>query len=287
METLLKPTKLIGVLILLIVIQQIGQSIARRPKHRQHEEEKFYAGEEMLNKDCISDEMVRKLDHPNKRPIRPLPIMTTMRPNYFIRNSTLLARSCGRIFAEQSARISGGWDTKVGQFPSFVEVRATFMNPPTKIETCGGVIIGDSHVLTVARCVEGARKVVLTAKWNRRDPQEILEGQKWCSSRNYDNNKLANDFAIVKTKKKFWYDFYVQPACLPTQPIKSNMRAQAVGMGFIDSDNGKLPEVLQALSVNKEFCYPDTAPANSVCFGPSDGEGSLCAGKLYGGGKLT
>lgn len=178
-------------------------------------------------------------------------------------------------------RISGGYDAKVNEFPSFV----SFVAKDSRNELVGvgnGVAINNRLVLTTASRVtdQDVKYSVATGIWHYNTWNErkikTYEVERVCASKKFDEQKRTNDIAILKLTTTIENSL---PAVLPTNPVQIGSRGTVVGIGFTDGGlTGTEPESLQALPVERVECNKRYNHPTLMCFQSYDPShvGSAC-----------
>ncbi|GFY62964.1 testisin [Trichonephila inaurata madagascariensis] len=168
-------------------------------------------------------------------------------------------RQCGRRFARH-ARIVGGSDAYLGEFPWAVSVRLLTTH------FCGGVIISKTWVLTAAHCVkrysaryfrvrQGAHVITKDGFLPQVDIHvaEVSIHPKFGMPRRY-----SNDLALLRLKKPFTFDTFTQPICLPDPDQDYEGRnGTVVGWGWMNEIEKRNAEKLQKVRVpvlNNSLC---------------------------------
>lgn len=132
-------------------------------------------------------------------------------------------------------RIAEGYEPKLGDFPSMVQVK--FTAGRFRQMTCGGVLIHDDLVLTAAHCLPNRLStpgfvIVGSIEANMGTKIRILDH---CRSRNYNSRESTGDWAILKLSESVTYNESVQPACLDFyRPPALNVACVTAGFGLTD-----------------------------------------------------
>ncbi|XP_059047256.1 coagulation factor IX-like [Achroia grisella] len=206
-------------------------------------------------------------------------------------------------------RIAGGKETELEQFPWTVLLKTTF-DYGTNIAafSCGGSLISSRYVLTAAHCVvdEGATvqdvEIYLAEFDKRTFPRDCKivfgEGQKCIENivlhaeevtphRNYDNNRLENDIALIRLRGSAPYTDYIRPICLPPinidDPDFFNLRLAIAGWGRNGKYKSDIKQYTFVNLVTQRQCqryYPHLSKMQ-VCAAGHSGE-DTCKGDSGG-----
>jgi secreted trypsin-like serine protease len=119
----------------------------------------------------------------------------------------------------QVSGLAGGRNSVVGEFPSLVGVFHSLNN-----QICGGVIINNRHVLTVANCMLNAQNLLIAAT-----QLSIMSGTNTINfglprtpvqaiyvHPQYNPFTFANDIAVVRTINDFNFPVVANPLTLPS-----------------------------------------------------------------------
>lgn len=119
----------------------------------------------------------------------------------------------------QVSGLAGGRNSVVGEFPSLVGVFHSLNN-----QICGGVIINNRHVLTVANCMLNAQNLLIAAA-----QLSIMSGTNTINfglpripvqaiyvHPRYNPFTFANDIAVVRTLNDFNFPNVANPLTLPS-----------------------------------------------------------------------
>lgn len=156
-----------------------------------------------------------------------------------------LAQECGLIKmlnneskATLKHRLSDGIAAKLGQFPSFAFYQTSGRN-------CGATILGKDTLITAAHCMDendlGSVRAGFVDELDASYEQQRAV-RKICHHQNEDY-----DLAIIRTKKPFHFNDYVQAACISFkhQFNQSDEAVRyAVGMGATERYSSKSDKVL-------------------------------------------
>ncbi|XP_045778223.1 chymotrypsin-like elastase family member 2A [Maniola jurtina] len=198
-------------------------------------------------------------------------------------------------------------ETKPGDWPWHVALYRRKYNKLNYDYICGGTLISESFVLTVAHCVSvrgipfpPEKLIVWLGKYHLyvTDKQsEIKDVERVVINEEYDSRRLSNDIALLKLKSQVQFTDYIQPACLAhavahdSTPYNTNILGNIVGWGY-DNDNQQASTLQQAVfpTVSAETClrsYPDYYAMftswKTFCAGYRNNGTSACNGDSGGG----
>lgn len=194
-----------------------------------------------------------------------------------------LALECGltKIKDEKlvvKQRLSGGIAAKLGHWPSFAFYETTARN-------CGATILGRDTLITGAHCMDtddlGSVRAGFVSEEDASYEQQRAV-RKICHHQNEDF-----DIAIIRTRKPFSFNDYVQPACLSFKHRfnqSEDLVRYAVGMGATERYGTKSDKVLvlpMQMSCDKRN-LPKKVALN--CFKPESYRilGNICKGDTGG-----
>ncbi|XP_073993117.1 trypsin-1-like isoform X2 [Rhodnius prolixus] len=194
---------------------------------------------------------------------------------------------------DTALRIVGGHDVNVQKYPWFaVLVRRgnTFENASV---SCGATLIDEYHLVTAAHCYSDenlARNcgafVVFFQLQNRCNGkfEAAVDVEDCFVNRRFHYNTMLNDIALIKLKRKIYY----QPVFLPRsvnhqERLIANYgrRAEIIGYGVTEPE-GKEPCVLQSAYVqifSRRYC--EKSELNKLI--NTNFKTLLCAGRVQGG----
>lgn len=188
-------------------------------------------------------------------------------------------------------RISGGYDAKVNEFPSYVSF--TIKDKSNELIGIGnGVTLNNRLILTTTSRVSEpdvkysvASGIWHYSTWDERKTK-TYEVERVCASDKFAEHKRTNDIAILRLKSPMEKP---QPAILPTESPLVGFRGTVVGISFINGGiAGIEPGSFQASPVERVECKKAFNHPTPVCFQSyqSDHVGSACTedggGPLYG-----
>lgn len=174
-----------------------------------------------------------------------------------------------------SPYIAFGQDAKPGEWPSF----ATLSAQPGSVVSCSGVLISDRHVLTAAHCIHDSDTNLLVdiSAINvtlgdlrigvNDDEEKEFKVTKVCGSKPLDYDR---DWAVLTLNKKVIFNDYIQPACLPFEPIEriaDSSRCFSVGVGLVAGTNVEriFPKTLQMMRVKRVSCKSEHWIDSNTC----------------------
>merc|ERR1719309_314370 len=171
---------------------------------------------------------------------------------------TTVHSSCKCGIAHRTARVVGGFQTEVNEYPWMVDTRFD--------GTCGASLISDQWVLTARHCTEefpGGPHIRKLEDW------KVSLGDHDITRLNETQSLLVNvsdvirhpylDAALVKLARKIDLDKYdnIKPICLPNG---NNQYVDAVatvaGWGKIDYDIKEISNVLMETDLKVKECPP-------------------------------
>jgi len=138
-------------------------------------------------------------------------------------------------------RIVGNFQADIQSLPWQVCLREA----RTRIQFCGGTLVGPNWVVTAAHCMENRRTsfYLVTAGHSQRDyfPSKAESGyqesklESFETHPEWDRDTVYGDMAVLKLKDPFSFTNYVRPACLPPINLKfgknSNVHCLVSGWG--------------------------------------------------------
>lgn len=130
-------------------------------------------------------------------------------------------------------RVVGGKNAEDGQIPYQVSLRL----PAANLHFCGGAIISDRFILTAAHCMadlETRPSFVVAVIGSVHSNEGVwVKIDKIISHQEWNNIKLLNDIALLRTAEKINFSENIQPISLPTNnlPEDGNIRTILSGWG--------------------------------------------------------
>ncbi|GFS83439.1 protein masquerade [Nephila pilipes] len=169
---------------------------------------------------------------------------------------------------------------------------------------CGGVLIGDSWVLTAASCVFGKtnENQVLFVRLGVTDLKSTEDNNKGHTIRvmstfihhNFNTINLDNNIALLRLQRPVKLNDNVCVVCLPTsgKMPQDNIKCTVTGYGFVSVEGGMMLKMGEAqvpiiddtecmANVTESFANPFILPASSFCAG-GEGRHNICQGDAGG-----
>ncbi|XP_068619764.1 mite allergen Der f 3-like [Battus philenor] len=208
--------------------------------------------------------------------------------------------------------VVGGIDAEVGELPHMGAIGWRGISPGTWLFKCGGVLISEKFVLTVAHCSRVSRldttvsdpvpKIVrfgvihVTDTKNYELPPTDIEISRWIVHDNYRAPKTYNDIALVELKKQLVFRRRIHPACLWTSESDITGKATLSGWGVVDTASRATSSILQIATVDmipSEQCNKTLTNKRNrhwvrgldwsqICAGYSEGGVDACQGDSGG-----
>lgn len=125
---------------------------------------------------------------------------------------------------QRKARVVGGRNSELGEFPWSVLIRETSMLGLLVKTKCGGVLIDLKWVLTAAHCKPGlfGSLVVIMGdlEMNQQQRQQppasyVKKVKRMIIHRDYNPSNFDNDIALLELESPFKIQAHVNPICLP------------------------------------------------------------------------
>ncbi|XP_054724976.1 phenoloxidase-activating factor 2-like [Uloborus diversus] len=125
---------------------------------------------------------------------------------------------------------------------------------------CGGTLIDDQHILTVAHCVDKfldkkANVVVRLGEWDTQNTEEFLPHEDFEVAQiiihpEYRSNNLFNDIAILKLKTKVVFKPHIDTACLPKDNDNfTGQQCVVTGWGTDAYKSGSFPMIMKEVTL--------------------------------------
>ena len=158
-------------------------------------------------------------------------------------------------YPDQSDRIVGGENARIGEFPWM----AGLANKGTNSPFCGGTLLLERFVITAAHCIEYENPeyvVIILGNHDlyQKDPGEVThEVRQWVIHHSYDTYTADYDIAIIELKEPVKMNKYVDTACLPMIEYDDKKPVVISGWGSTRQRNVSRiqdPGILQKASVN-------------------------------------
>ncbi|XP_026805709.1 LOW QUALITY PROTEIN: transmembrane protease serine 9-like [Rhopalosiphum maidis] len=142
--------------------------------------------------------------------------------------------TCGKRKAP-SFRIVGGSDSDLGVWPWMVALGykdKDDVNDSIKW-TCGGTLISNKHVLSIARCLDNIGRSLLTvARLSDLNLNSTIDDgvtpldvpiERVIQHKEYNKKSYTNDIGLVVLKNDITFTTFIQPICLPLSPDMKNI----------------------------------------------------------------
>uniref|UniRef100_A0AB38ZEE2 Venom S1 protease 37 n=1 Tax=Ectomocoris sp. TaxID=3104572 RepID=A0AB38ZEE2_9HEMI len=162
--------------------------------------------------------------------------------------------NCG-FTNKNPARIVGGVETGINEFPFIVAIRTQF----SPFVFCGGTIISEYHVVTAAHCTRPRRHeefAIIVGDHNVYDTEEtnsseVYNIKKVIEHEHYDKEGLTEfDIALLFTEKQIKFNLHIAPACFPINKVNLvGSRVKVIGWGA-DFTNGPYSEILRKVNLD-------------------------------------
>lgn len=204
-------------------------------------------------------------------------------------NSTM-SRLQGRGPVVGSQRMSGGYQVRAGEYPSFVIL--DMMRDGGKKTVCSGAVIHSSLVITAAHCFKNMFRIDLRFGMINLNLGEVpgvtqmRKGRQFCVSKDFvkPGQKYKEDVALIEFGPPLLYTDYVKPICLSSLNIKNTRRepCMAVGVGETRRTNKTdydSPKIVKADVMGYTTCR---SSLNELCVRHAPGYG-LPVGHNCGG----
>ncbi|XP_077455313.1 serine protease hepsin isoform X2 [Stigmatopora argus] len=208
---------------------------------------------------------------------------------------TLLCQDCGRrSFAAD--RIIGGVKARNGAWPWVVSLQYD------GVHQCGGSIISDRWVVTVAHCFPKSKRftnpwrVLLGSNYNNPANATVAEVKTIVIHSRYlpfvieNMDDVSRDIAVLALAKPVTLNEYIQPICLPAhgQRLIDGQIGTVIGWGITES--GYQTNVLQEANVpvisdatcNSPEYYDNQITTSMFCAGFEKGKVDSCQGDSGG-----
>ncbi|XP_075975701.1 complement factor D-like [Anticarsia gemmatalis] len=155
-------------------------------------------------------------------------------------------------------RIAGGKIAHIREVPYQVVIRQSMRGGRIWAGFCGGAIVTHKHILSAAHCfkrkrlptmqvIAGTTEATIQLPFNRRQRHYALEKLKrretWrdihrCYEHaRYNRRTIANDFALLELKVRFWFDDNIRPIKMARfGTVPDNTLCIVSGYGLIDGN---------------------------------------------------
>ncbi|XP_053156424.1 transmembrane protease serine 12 isoform X2 [Hemicordylus capensis] len=197
----------------------------------------------------------------------------------------------------KGSRIVGGHDAQVGAWPWQVSLQIFHFGEGFK-HACGGCLINHNSVLTAAHCIRnwmdpGFWKAVIGLHHTSRYLPQTVTCRVRAIMAHSDFNKdtFENDLALVKLIDTVEFNDYIQPICLPNNPLVVTDETPCYISGWGDTkEKIRNRDVLQEAQVdiipeqvcNRDNWYGGAIKKNMLCAGAESGGIDSCQGDSGG-----
>lgn len=153
-----------------------------------------------------------------------------------------LERICGE---NSDDRISGGHETRLGQFPWMARIVVNVTQEDGKVSNyinCGGSLVTQKHVISAEHCVEEYKAdIVILGEWNNKqdpdceddfcaDPIVKIKVRASFHPSNYGWQK-RHDILLILLEEPVTFTEWITPICLPTGLDKFGTYGEVAGWG--------------------------------------------------------
>jgi len=176
-------------------------------------------------------------------------------------------RNCGKarlnpLTAESKPRIINGQAQIYGEWPSYV--RLLVLVSDYAYTECGDVLLSERSILRTEHCFAGHKiSGILAIAGESIQPspdkyEQVGAMMKVRHSKRF-NHKAANgrsghDYAVLRVVGGFQLTDYVQPACLPFNPLPlEKAKCFVVGLGSLDASNVNDPRLFPRVIQKMRF----------------------------------
>lgn len=131
------------------------------------------------------------------------------------------------------SRVVGGKDAKNGEFPYMVSIK----DYSSMDHFCGGVIIGEKHILTAAHCLQGHRSIVnnifaVVGTLHRSGDGILMKINNITIHSSFKLEILRNDIAMLYTVERMIFSESIKPIELPKRDINRGGGFPVILSGF-------------------------------------------------------
>lgn len=183
------------------------------------------------------------------------------------------------ILIGRISSISRGKEVKIKNYPWMVSLWKN------KRYFCGGTLISNQWILTVAHC--STPRTVLYGTDSLRYGGKRAKVKQVIRHFGFDPKSLANDIALIQLNRPIKFSQNVKAVKLPKRnfEVKGHFETEVVLAGFGDDEHGNSPEFLQAarlLVTSRKYCsklYDRYKVRNTqICAATRYGLGLECSG---------
>jgi len=167
----------------------------------------------------------------------------------------------------KTARIVGGKEAWVGQFPWQVQLHVKPVGKDYSRFQCGGTLVSENLIVTAAHCItsNNMKDYSIVMGKQKQDTnyksynEQHLNAKEILVHPSYSKHNLLNDIALIWVESKYnqtaRFTDYIQPACLPHHNANVESLYQVgehgivSGWGLLDENHKTGSETLQHVSV--------------------------------------